>query len=394
MNHIAPETCLQPDVKSHLAWIRHLVLTRFRNYEHLELSLDARPVVLIGPNGAGKTNILEAISLLAPGRGLRRARREQLVKTGHGQDHHPHPHPHHDNWLWAISSDVMTEFGQFKVGTGEEASDEMGRRAIRIDGVSASQTALAERMAVSWLTPDMDAVLAAAPSDRRRFLDRLVVAFDPAHAGRLSRYDRAMRQRKRLLEDQAEEGWISAIEQEMAGTGVAIIAARLAMVHALDLEASTPMAGFPAARLALLGEAEDWLAHMPAVDVEDRIMATARQSRQAGQTTMPGPHNSVLEVRHSRTGNTAEASSTGEQKALVISVVLAHARMQNQRLDRPPILLLDDIASHLDAERRQALFDLTSELPGQVWFSGTDHVSFSPISREATMIRLDHGRIL
>jgi DNA replication and repair protein RecF len=370
MNHIAPETCLQPDVKSHLAWIRHLVLTRFRNYEHLELSLDARPVVLIGPNGAGKTNILEAISLLAPGRGLRRARREQLVKTGHGQDHHPHPHPHHDNWLWAISSDVMTEFGQFKVGTGEEASDEMGHRAIRIDGVSASQTALAERMAVSWLTPDMDAVLAAAPSDRRRFLDRLVVAFDPAHAGRLSRYDRAMRQRKRLLEDQAEEGWISAIEQEMAGTGVAIIAARLAMVHALDLEASTPIAGFPAAKLALLGEAEDWLAHMPAVDVEDRIMATARQSRQAGQTTMPGPHNSVLEVRHSRTGNTAEASSTGEQKALVISVVLAHARMQNQRLDRPP------------------------ELPGQVWFSGTDHVSFSPISREATMIRLDHGRIL
>ena len=393
MNIIAPETCLQPDVKSHLAhlaWIRHLVLTRFRNYEHLELSLDARPVVLIGPNGAGKTNIMEAVSLLAPGRGLRRARREQLVKTTspHQQDQQ------HAHWLWAMSTDIMTELGPFKVGTGEEVSDDTGRRTIRIDGVSASQTALAERLAVSWLTPDMDGVLAAAPSERRRFLNRLVVAFDPAHAGRLSRYDRAMRQRKRLLEDQAEESWISAIEQDMAGTGVAIIAARLAMVQALDLEASTPVAGFPAARLALLGEVEDWLAHMPAVDVEDRIMAMARQSRQAGQTTMPGPHNSVLEVRHSRTGNTAEASSTGEQKALVISVVLAHARMQNQRLDRPPILLLDDISSHLDAERRQALFDLTSELPGQVWFSGTDHVSFSPISREATVIRLDHGRIL
>jgi len=388
MNIIAPETCLQPDVKTHLAWIRHLVLTRFRNYEHLEIALDARPVVLIGPNGAGKTNIMEAISLLAPGRGLRRARREQLVKTGFAQDRP------HENWLWAVSSDVMTEYGQFKVGTGEEASDDTGRRAIRIDGVSASQTALAELLAVSWLTPDMDGVLAAAPSDRRRFLDRLVVAFDPAHTGRLSRYDRAMRQRKRLLEDQAEESWISAIEQEMAGTGVAIIAARLAMVHALDLEASTPMAGFPEARLRLLGEAEEWLTHMPAVDVEDRIMATARKSRQDGQTTMPGPHNSVLEVRHSRTGNTAEASSTGEQKALVISVVLAHARMQNQRLDRPPILLLDDIASHLDAERRQALFDLTAELSGQVWFSGTDHVSFSPISRDATVIRLDQGKLL
>jgi DNA replication and repair protein RecF len=388
MNIIAPETCLQPDVSSHSVWIRHLVLTRFRNYEHLELSLDARPVVLIGPNGAGKTNIMEAVSLLAPGRGLRRARREQLVKTNTTQDQQQM------SWLWAISSEVMTELGQLKIGTGEEACDETGRRAIRIDGVSASQTALAERLAVSWLTPDMDGVLAAAPGDRRRFLDRLVMAFDPAHAGRLSRYDRAMRQRKRLLEDQAEESWIAAIEQDMAGTGVAIIAARFAMVSALDQEASTPVAGFPAARLALLGEVEDWLVNMPAVDVEDRIMVTARQSRQAGQTTMPGPHNSVLEVRHSRTGNTAEASSTGEQKALVISVVLAHARMQNQRLDRPPILLLDDIASHLDAERRQALFDLTRELSAQVWFSGTDHTSFSPISREATVIRLDHGNIL
>jgi DNA replication and repair protein RecF len=374
------------------AWIRRLGLSRFRNYHQLDLTLDDRMVILVGPNGAGKTNIMEAVSLMAPGRGLRRAKRDQFMQNAKAAK--PLVSDTAQSWRWAVSCEAVTELGAFRAGTGEDIQQENSRRVIRIDGETASQTALAERLAISWLTPDMDGILGGSPSERRRFLDRLVIAFDPAHAGRLSRYDRAMRQRNRLLEDRAEDRWLCAVEQELAETGVAIIAARQAMVDALDHEASIPVAGFPAARLAMTGTAESWLKDMPAVDVEDRILAAARHQRQNGEMNMPGAHNSLLEVQHSQTGQMAETSSTGEQKSLVISVILAHARLQNQRLSRPPVLLLDDIVSHLDAERRLALFELTAALPGQVWFSGTDSISFAPISRDANVIHLDKGQVV
>lgn len=374
------------------AWIRRLGLSRFRNYHQLDLTLDDRMVILVGPNGAGKTNIMEAVSLMAPGRGLRRAKRDQFMQNAKAAQ--PSVSDTAQSWRWAVSCEAVTELGAFRAGTGEDIQQENSRRVIRIDGETASQTALAERLAISWLTPDMDGILGGSPSERRRFLDRLVIAFDPAHAGRLSRYDRAMRQRNRLLEDRAEDRWLCAVEQELAETGVAIIAARQAMVDALDHEASIPVAGFPAARLTMTGTAESWLKDMPAVDVEDRILAAARHQRQNGEMNMPGAHNSLLEVQHSQTGQMAETSSTGEQKSLVISVILAHARLQNQRLSRPPVLLLDDIVSHLDAERRLALFELTAALPGQVWFSGTDSISFAPISRDANVIHLDKGQLV
>ena len=384
ISHPASATCQ--------AWIRRLGLSRFRNYHQLDLTLDDRMVILVGPNGAGKTNIMEAVSLMAPGRGLRRAKRDQFMQNAKAAQ--PSVSDTAQIWRWAVSCEAVTELGAFRAGTGEDIQQENGRRVIRIDGEAASQTALAERLAVSWLTPDMDSILGGSPSERRRFLDRLVIAFDPAHAGRLSRYDRAMRQRNRLLEDRAEDRWLCAVEQELAETGVAIIAARQVMVVALDHEASIPVAGFPAARLAMTGTAESWLKDMPAVDVEDRILAAARHQRQNGEMNMPGAHNSLLEVQHSQTGQMAETSSTGEQKSLVISVILAHARLQNQRLSRPPVLLLDDIVSHLDAERRLALFELTAALPGQVWFSGTDSISFAPISRDANVIHLDKGQVV
>jgi DNA replication and repair protein RecF len=384
ISHPASATCQ--------VWIRCLGLSRFRNYHQLDLTLDDRMVILVGPNGAGKTNIMEAVSLMAPGRGLRRAKRDQFMQNAKAAQ--PSVSDTSQSWRWAVSCEAVTELGAFRAGTGEDIQQENGRRVIRIDGEAASQTALAERLAVSWLTPDMDSILGGSPSERRRFLDRLVIAFDPAHAGRLSRYDRAMRQRNRLLEDRAEDRWLCAVEQELAETGVAIIAARQVMVDALDHEASIPVAGFPAARLAMTGTAESWLKDMPAVDVEDRILAAARHQRQNGEMNMPGAHNSLLEVQHSQTGQMAETSSTGEQKSLVISVILAHARLQNQRLSRPPVLLLDDIVSHLDAERRLALFELTAALPGQVWFSGTDSISFAPISRDANIIHLDKGQMV
>ncbi len=266
ISHSASATCQ--------AWIRRLGLSRFRNYHQLDLTLDDRMVILIGPNGAGKTNIMEAVSLMAPGRGLRRAKRDQFMHNG--SDQISSVSDAGQNWLWAVSCEAVTELGAFRAGTGEDSHPENSRRVIRIDGETASQAALAERLAISWLTPDMDGILAGSPSERRRFLDRLVIAFDPAHAGRLSRYERAMRQRNRLLEDQAEDRWLTAVEQELAATGVAIIAARQAMVEALDHEASIPVAGFPAARLSMTGTAEKWLKMMPAVDVEDRILAAAR----------------------------------------------------------------------------------------------------------------------
>ena len=396
-----PESVALPSAS---VWVRKAHLTRFRNYEDVAFGFDARPVILLGSNGAGKTNLMEAISLLAPGRGLRRAGHEQFCKMGAVAE---------SGWQWAVSCEVVTDSGAFQFGTGAEAGDENTRRVVRMDGAPAPQMAVASRVGISWLTPSMDGVLASAAGERRRFLDRLVIAFDPAHAGRLTRQARALRQRNHLLEEGGDSSWLAGLEHELAAASVAIIAARLALVSALNHETSAgaggggatagagatggatakagATGGFPAARLRLCGEVEDWLGAMPAVDVEERISTAARDARQRGETSMPGAHQSFLEVRHARTGLVAESSSTGEQKALVISVILAHARLQNQRLGRPVILLLDDIVAHLDAERRLALFAETAGLAGQVWFSGIDHASFAPIARDATVINLEDG---
>ena len=406
MNVIAPKfarktpanLAMPPATGACEVWVRKAHLTRFRNYEDAAFTFDARPVILLGCNGAGKTNLMEAISLLAPGRGLRRAGHEQFCKIGAVAE---------NGWQWAVSCEVVTDSGAFQFGTGAEAGaetgDENARRVVRMDGAPAPQMAVASRVGISWLTPSMDGVLASAAGERRRFLDRLVIAFDPAHAGRLTRQARALRQRNHLLEEGGDSSWLAGLEHELAAASVAIIAARLALVSALNYETSAgggatgtatggaTTSGFPAARLRLCGEVEDWLGAMPAVDVEERISTAARDARQRGETSMPGAHQSFLEVRHARTGLVAESSSTGEQKALVISVILAHARLQNQRLGRPVILLLDDIVAHLDAERRLALFAETAGLAGQVWFSGIDHASFAPIARDATLINLEDG---
>lgn len=371
-------------------WLAQLTLSGYRNYDTVSLALDHRPVVLTGPNGAGKTNLMEAISLLAPGRGLRRAKTAQLARQPQPAANADQPNP------WSVAARVETPEGPVQAGTGVLAENltENSRRVVRIDGEFSSQMELAERFAVSWLTPEMDQVLAAAPSERRRFLDRLVIAFDPAHSGRLQRYDKAARQRGRLLDEgQGDAAWLEALEAEMAASGVAIIAARKALVDALDREAAQPVPVFPSARLELDGEAEGWMDAMPAIEVEDRIRAEARSARARGDKTMPGASASVLIARHSGTGQQAELSSTGEQKALVISVVLAHARLQARRLRRPPVLLLDDIASHLDARRREALFELACDLDGQVWFSGTDAAMFDKVLSKGQHVPIAGGRL-
>ena len=357
-------------------WVSSLQAHGFRNYLSLDLSLENRPVVLVGPNGAGKTNIMEAVSLLAPGRGLRRAKAQMWPYTP------PQIKAEPPAKTWSIAAQVHTDDGPVRAGTGTKPQEEseLGRRIIKLNGEVSSQTALAEAFAVSWLTPEMDDILATSPSERRRFLDRLVIAFDPAHAGRLQRFEKLYRQRNRLIDDgKWDEDWLSALEAQMAEAGIAIIAARQSMVAALDEEAALPLPMFPSARLSLEGQAEEWLKTMPAVDVEERLVAASRNARHNGDISIPGPTSSLLVVSHSQTGQIAEMSSTGEQKALLISVILAHARLQAKRLSKPPLLLLDDIVSHLDEERRKSLFELTTSLGGQVWFSGTDTTQFKDL---------------
>ena len=373
-------------IEASSVWLSDLSLTRFRNYGELRLSLDARRVVLTGANGAGKTNLMEAISLLAPGRGLRRAKIAQMACHDCGEQG------------WTVSAQVETEEGSLRAGTGivanEEDDEEASRRIIRINGEPAAQMDLAERFAVSWLTPEMDQVLGDSPSARRKFLDRLVIAFDPAHTGRLQRYDKATRQRSRLLDEgKGDEAWFEALETEIATSGVAIVAARKSLVEALDTEAQKPLEEFPSAQLELRGEAEEWMDSMPAVEVEDRIKAEAKEARLRGEKTILGASKSILITRHSDTGQDAESSSTGEQKALVISVILAHAQLQANRLSHPPLLLLDDIASHLDEARRESLFEVTSSLKGQVWFSGTDQENFKIPLKDSQHIEIEEGRL-
>ena len=381
-----PTPCVAADTT---VYIDEIILTRFRNYSNFRLHLDARPVVLVGENGAGKTNLMEAVSLLSPGRGLRRARQDCLL-------YQPDVHAETDSQQggWGVAANVITPEGVYRAGTasGNDAHDT--RRTVKIDGEIVAQSALAEKLSVSWLTPDMNGVLAASPTVRRRFFDRLALSFDPAHMGRLARFERTMRQRNLLLEDRnCDQSWLEAIEHQLASTGVAIIAARRALVDALAIEALKPQPEFPAVKLTLSGEVETWLDTMPAIDVEDRIRHNASEKRREGRFDMPGPHQSLFTAIHSVTGKTAEASSTGETKALLISAMLAHARLQKQRLGRPPILLLDDIVAHLDYKRREALFDLTADMRGQVWFSTTDKAMFATIADTATILSISAGAV-
>jgi DNA replication and repair protein RecF len=360
-----------------------LKLHDFRCYAALTLTLDAKMVVLHGPNGAGKTNLLEALSFLSPGRGLRRARLDEA--TRHGAD-----------GGWAVAARIETPAGALDIGTGLEGEAE--RRAVRIDGRTAGgPAALAERLGVQWLTPQMDRLFLDGPSPRRRFLDRLVFGFDPGHARRVSNYDRLLRERARLLrESGADPDWLHVLEVEMAAEGVAVAAARRQALARLEAALADARAGFPCPALALAGSVEDWLQHLPAVDAEGRLAEVLKQNRrrdaEAGGAT-EGPHRSDFEVRHAGTGIAARQCSTGEQKALLIAIVLASTRIEAAARGAAPILLLDEVAAHLDGERRTALFEAVAGLGGQAWFTGTDAGLFQPLRGRACFLAVRQARV-
>ena len=373
--------------------VRQLRLTHFRNYRQLRLDCGFEPVVLVGANGAGKTNLLEALSYLAPGRGLRRARLDDVCCRSRAGD------PPAAGW--AVAATLDTPDGRVAIGTGLEAGRSDGglpRRVVRIDGrPMQSQTALGQHVAAVWLTPQLDRLFLDGTSERRRFLDRLVTALHPQHAGDVAAYENAMRQRSRLLgEGNRDPHWFTALEDTMARHGVALAAARADTVQRLDAAARLGVGPFPRASLAMAGEVDGWVATMAAIDVEDRLrreLAASRSRDADAGTTSYGPHRSDLAVRHLDLDLPAAEGSTGQQKAVLVSIALAHARLVALSRGRPPLLLLDEIAAHLDAERRLALFDEVVALGVQSWMTGTDAELFAPLAGRAQILRVVDGSI-
>jgi DNA replication and repair protein RecF len=372
--------------------VTRLALTDFRNYRSTRLDLEAGPVVLTGPNGAGKTNLLEAVSFLSPGRGLRGARLADIDRRI-GQDEAPSG--------WAVAATLAIGRGAVRVGTGRDPSGSE-RRAVRIDGEPArGQVALGELVGITWLTPQMDRLFIEGPSARRRFLDRLVLGLDPAHATRVAAYEHALRERSRLLRPMAQRGpadpvWLDALDEVMAAQGVAVAAARRDAVERLDRACAEAPGPFPRARLGLSGTVEAWLDDLPALAAEERFKTALTEARAADALSGGagvGPHRSDLAVSHAETGLSAEGLSTGEQKALLISIVLAHARLQRETRGEPPLLLLDEVAAHLDAARRTALFDELLGLESQVWLTGTDAGLFAPLRAAARFLSVSDGAL-
>ena len=345
--------------------------------------------MLVGPNGAGKTNLIEAISFFAPGRGLRRATLDEVAfSEGDGS--------------WAVAAEIEGALGLATLGTGIERPLEDGsaiQRKCRIDREPVgSAAAFADHVRVVWLIPAMDALFAGAPSERRRFLDRLVLAVDAEHASRVDALERSLRSRNRLLEETRPDAhWLDAVEHETAELAVAVAGLRVETVRRLDaVLAKRKGSAFPAAEIALDGWMEQLIADHPAAEIEERYRAVLHDNRArdaAAGRTLDGPHLTDLKVIYAEKDIAAADASTGEQKALLIGLVLAHARLIAEMTGFSPILLLDEVVAHLDPARRRALHGELAQLGGQVWMTGADPVLFAEIDAGAAMVEVSSGRL-
>jgi DNA replication and repair protein RecF len=369
--------------------IRRLSLTNFRSYRAAQIELGIGPVVLTGPNGAGKTNLIEAISFLTPGRGLRRATLDEVAFTeGDGS--------------WAVSAEAEGTLGLVTLGTGIEApaSDEAAvLRKCRIDREPvASATSFADHLRVIWLVPAMDALFNGPASERRRFLDRLVLAVDAEHMSRVNALERALRSRNRLLEDaRPDSHWLDAIEHETAELAVAVAALRAETVARLQgALAARRGSAFPAAEIAVDGWMERLLPDQPAIEVEDRYRARLKENRArdaAAGRTLDGPHLTDLAVRYAPKDILAADASTGEQKALLIGLILAHAGLLTEMSGFAPVLLLDEVVAHLDPARRAALYGEIDTLGAQVWMTGADPAAFAEVADRAQVFEISPGKV-
>jgi DNA replication and repair protein RecF len=400
----------------HSLWVQRLALTNFRSYPAVTIETGPEPQVIAGINGAGKTNLLEALSLLAPGQGMRRVPFVELSRAdGDGG--------------FAVAAKVHTLVGAADIGTGLQASSVAGPpltptlspssagtgrgssdrtsergRIVRIDGVAQSGSGiLADYLEIVWVTPAMDGLFTGAASERRRFLDRLILCFDPAYRTIAGRFERAMTSRNRLLSDGVRDhAQLSGFERVMAENGVAVAAARLEAVSAMgqivaERKARDPDSAFPWSDFHLEGDLETKLAHMPAVEAEDayaQVLRDTRERDRAASRTLEGPHRSDLAVTHGPKQIAARLCSTGEQKALLLGLVLAHAELLTARQEgAAPILLLDEITAHLDAHRRAALFEEIIRLKAQAWMTGTDKAAFDALSGQAQFWMVEDGTV-
>ncbi len=361
-------------------WISKLTLTGFRNYRGATLYPGPEPAVLFGPNGAGKTNCLEAISLLTAGRGLRSLPFSELARSG-------------GTGGWAVAATVFAGAEEIQIGTGVQPppGGVLGVRAariVKIDGAAAKGSGALARIRMVWLTPAMDSLFTGAASERRRFLDRLALSLDPAYASAAATFDRAMRQRNKALEALSPPQLLDGLEVQMAQAAAQIAAMRHRAIQSLGLEIASergrgPDSVFPWAGLSLAGQLEAQSATAPQSEVADSyasLLAGSRERDRAAARTLSWPHRSDLEVTHGPKGMPAKMCSTGEQKALLVGLVLAQARLVKQVSGGvPPLILLDEIAAHLDVERRRALFVSIANLNAQVWMTGTDRATFAPL---------------
>ena len=377
-----------------------LNLNGFRNFDKAKLTVgQARFVTLSGPNGAGKTNLLEAVSLLAPGRGLRRAKLEEMLnlkltdQVAKG---------------FAVHANLDCEVGEIDVGIGWQVGQ--SKQQCRLNGVDQkNQAVLGDYLSIVWLTPAMDRLFQDGAGARRRFFDRLVYAFDPAHAGRITAYDHAVRSRQKILLETKEKRqslshiprWLDGLEQQIVQRGVAIAAARIAMIERLNQACKERRGPFPRASLSMIGAVEDDLQRLPSSAVEtsyqQQLQARRDEDAESGKCSY-GTHRSDINIQHRDKGMPAALCSTGEQKALLLSIVLADVAMQTAERGMPPLLLLDEVAAHLDPMRRDALYELLLAERGQIWMSGADANLFQtlrqkPFFNETCHFHVEQGQI-
>jgi DNA replication and repair protein RecF len=369
------------------AVLLRLTLTDFRSYERAELNVSGRTVYLHGPNGAGKTNLLEAISLLSPGRGLRGAPAAEVGRRLPGES---------QGRAWSVSAEVGDDWTPTRIGTGLESAAS-SRRVVRIDGETVAPGRLLEHLRPLWLTPAQDRLFLEARAERLRFLDRLVFAVEPSHAGVVSDYEKALRQRLRLLtEGPDDEAWLNALEARLGEAGARAVAARARTLAALQAEIdSRTESPFPQAKLSIGGawaaDGGDGAAEPAEIAA---AMARSRHRDAAAGRSLSGPHRADLMVVHAAKDRPAAECSTGEQKALILNLILAQAaRLSLDKSQANPILLLDEVAAHLDASRRASLFDEIVALGLQAFLTGTDESLFEGLRGRALGVRVDAGRL-
>ena len=370
--------------------IANLTLTDFRSYDRGELNPGGRSVYLFGPNGAGKTNLLEALSLFSPGRGMRAASLGEFGRRAPGEA---------QGRAWAVSAVIEADEGEVQLGTGVETPG-AARRLVRVGGEAVPPGRLAEHLRPLWLTPAQDRLFLEGAAERRRFFDRLVFAAEPIHAAHAGAYDRALRERSRLLaEEGADPGWLTALEGRMADAGARMAEARGATLQALQIEIdSRGDRPFPQADLGLTGEFEKLaMSGAGLAEIEARLAADLAASRArdgAAGRALTGPHRTDLAIVHRQRGRPASECSTGEQKALILNLVLAQgARLSRAKSQPNPILLLDEVAAHLDQLRRAALTDEIEALGLQAFLTGTDETLFDHFKGRALGVRVDASRL-